>query len=432
MDAEIQAETCSVASLPDDLLCVLVPDSRVLLMARTCKRIQRVLERGRCDVDLRVCKKVCYDLRLGNLMPPGVNNIQLNFRIRRFECIVGLRCIQIRFCDFEELTFMHLRVLRMHSNQLADAHLLALLSMFTYSSDLRVFEFTQQTLKCRHIQLLADSIACFPRLEVLNLHNNYFVFDSLGLVLDAVQTSSLSTLALSSNSCEDADKTLKLCRVLRQNCNTLTSLHLSGMRLRTPEFDALVDALGACRRLQRLDLSQNHLHYGCLIQVLTATAECPLHSFDWSGNRLGSAGTFVLASHIKHSDGWKAQLRDLKVRMCDVYHGLHHLGEALTTCTTLQTLDISSNSVYAHEVVKLMASTSLTSLNISYNNISDYGMQLVLQRAVEATTLRELHVIGNHMSRHTIRQFRRVRGRTRMHTYIPKCPCVCNACRHAA
>jgi hypothetical protein len=87
--------------------------------------------------------------------------------------------------------------------------------------------------------------------------------------------------------------------------------------------------------------------------------------------------------------------------------------------------------VYAHEVVQLMASTSLTSLNVSYNNISDHGMQLVLQRAVQATTLRELQVIGNHMSRHTIRQFRRMRGRTRMHTYIPKCPYVCNACRHA-
>jgi hypothetical protein len=333
------------------LLCVLVPDSRVLLMARTCKRIQRVLEMGRCGVDLRVCKKLCYDLRLGNLMPPGVNSLQMNFRIRLFECIVGLRCIQIRFCDFEELTFMHLRVLRMHSNQLADVHLLALLSMFKFSSDLRVFEFTQQTLKCRHIQLLSDSIACFPRLEVLNLHNNYFVFDSFGLVLDAVQTSSLSTLTLSSNSCEDPDKTLKLCRVLRQNCNTLTSLNLSGMRLRTPEFDALVDALGACRLLQSLDLSQNHLHYGCLMQVLTATAECPLQSFDWSGNRLGSAGTFVLASHIKHSDVWKAQLRDLKVHMCDVYHGLHHLGEALATCTTLHTLDICRIVYVIHTIL---------------------------------------------------------------------------------
>jgi hypothetical protein len=78
-----------------------------------------------------------------------------------------------------------------------------------------------------------------------------------------------------------------------------------------------------------------------------------------------------------------------------------------------------------------MASTSLTSLNISYNNISDYGMQLVLHRAAETTTLRELQVLGNHMSRHTIRQFRRMRARTRVQTYIPKCPCVCNACRHA-
>lgn len=429
MDAEITAAPCAVASLPDDLLVVLVPDCRVLLMARTCKRIQRVMERGRCDVDLRVCKKVCYDARLGSVMLRAVNNLQLNFRIRRFECIVGLRCVQIRFSDFEELTFMHLRVLRMHSNQLADAHLLALLCMFRFSSDLRVFEFTQQTLKCRHVALLAYSIASFPRLEVLNLHNNYFVFDSLGLVLDAVQTSSLSTLDLSSNSCEDASKTLKLCRVLHQNCNTLRSLSLAGMRLRTPEFDALVDALGACGLLQSLNLSQNSLHYGCLMQVLTATAASPLLSFDWSGNRLGSAGTFVLASHIKHSSVWQAQLRDLKLRMCDVYHGLHQLGEALLQCTALHTLDISSNSVFAHEVVNLMASTSLTSLDISHNNISDYGMQLVMRRAAQTTTLRALQVLGNHMSRHTIRQFRRMRGKTRMTTYIPKSACVCNACR---
>ena len=39
----------------------------------------------------------------------------------------------------------------------------------------------------------------------------------------------------------------------------------------------------------------------------------------------------------------------MKLCMCDVYHGLHHLSEALIMCTALHTLDISSNSVYAHE-----------------------------------------------------------------------------------
>jgi len=431
MDAEMKTAACVLTNLPDDLLCLLVPQCRVLLMSHTCTRMQSVLERGRCDVDLRVAKKVCCDVRLGNLMLAGVRSLQMCFKIRRFECRAGLRSIQIKFCDFEELTFMYLRVLKMHSNQLADVHLQALLYMFTLSRDLRVFEFTEQSLKCRHVPVLADSIRCFPRLEVLNLHSNYFVFDSLGIVLDAVQTSSLSTLILSSNSCEDADKTLKLCRVLHQNCNTLWSLNLSSMRLRTPEFDALVDALGACSRLQSLNLSQNHLHYGCLMQVLRATAQCPLQSFDWSGNRLGSAGTFALASHIQHSNVWKTQLRELKVRMCDVYHGLHYLGETLIACTALHTLDLSSNSVYAHEVVKLLASTSLTSLNISHNYISDHGMQLVLEAATHGTTLRQLEILGNHMSRHTIRQFRRMAARTHISTYIPKNPCVCNTCRRS-
>lgn len=431
MDAEIMTAVCALRSLPDDLLCVLVPECRVLLMSHTCKRIHHVLEMGHCDVDVRVTRKVCYDARLGNLVSVGVNNMQLYFKIRRFECIVGLRSIQIKFSEFEDLTFMHLRVLKMHSNQLADVHLLSLLYMFTLSRDMRVFEFTEQCLKSRHIPVLAESISSFPDLKVLDLHNNYFVFDSLGVVLDALQTSSLSTLNLSSNSCNDAHNTLKLCRVLHHNCNTLNSMNLSCMRLRTSEFDALIHALAACRHLEALNMSQNNLHYGCLVQVLHATAQCPLLSFNWSGNRLGSAGTFVLTSHIVHSNVWKTHLRELNLRMCDVYHGLHHLGDALTLCTTLHTLDLSSNSVYAHEVVKLMASTSLTSLNISHNYISDYGMKLVLQRVGACPTLRQLEIIGNHMTRQTTRQFRRIASRTRMRIHIPKNPCVCNTCRHA-
>jgi hypothetical protein len=430
MDAEITPAACSLAALADDLLCVLVPESRVLLMSRTCKRMRQTLERGRCGVDVRVLRGVSYDSRLGGLVPPGVNELQWSFRIRRFEYAHSLHSIQLQFCDFEELTFTHLRVLKMHSNQLAELQLLSLLYMLSLSSELRAFEFTEQSLKSRHIAPLAEVVGAFPRLEVLNLRNNYFVFDALGLVLDAVQTSSLATLDLSSNSCEDGGKTLKLCRVLHLNCGALTSLSLAGMRLRTPEFDALVDALGACRRLQALNLAKNNLHYGCLMQVLKATAQCPLQSFDWSGNRLGSAGTFVLASHILDSTAWHAHLRELKLRMCDVYHGLHHVSHALIACTALRTLDISSNSVYAHEVVKLMASSSLTSLDIGYNYISDHGMQLVLQAALEAPALRHLEILGNHMSRHTIRQFRRMRAKTRISTSLPRNPCECNKCAY--
>ena len=425
----MNAGMCLLTSIPDDLLCCLVPASRMLLMSRTCKRIQHVLQRGRCDIDLTVSKKVRYDLRVGNLMAVGVNNLQWYFKIRRFECFVGLRSIQIRFCDFEELTFMHLRVLRMHSNQLEDVHLLALLYMFKFSRDLRVFEFTEQMIKCRHIPVLAESISSFPTLEVLNLHNNYFVFDSLELVLDAVQTSCLSALTLSTNSCEDERKTLKLCNVLRMNCNTLEVLNLSSMRLRTPEFESLVAAIGACGHLQCLDMSQNHLHYGCLMDLLRATAECRLTSFNWSGNRLGSAGTFVLANHITHSHVLKETLTELKIRMCDVYHGLHYLGVALNLCTSLRTLDLSSNSVFGHEVVKVLESTSLTSLDISNNFISDCGMRLVLQRVFQSTTLRHLMFSGNHICKYTIRELRRRKRKSRVIMTGPKTACVCNVCR---
>jgi Leucine-rich repeat (LRR) protein len=255
------------------------------------------------------------------------------------------------------------------------------------------------------------------------------IFDSLELVLDAVQTSSLSALTLSTNSCDDDRKTLKLCNVLRMNCNSLKVLNLSGMRLRTGEFESLVAAIGACGHLQCLDMSKNHLHYGCLMDVLRATAECRLTSFNWSGNRLGSAGTFVLASHITQSNVLKTTLTELKLRMCDVYASLHHLAVALSLCTNLQTLDLSSNSVFAHEVVNVLAHTSLTSLDISQNHISDYDMRLILQRAIPSTTLRHLIFNGNHMCKDTISELRRMKRKSRVIMTVPKNACVCGVCR---
>jgi len=425
-----QMQMGPIMLLPEDLLCGgLVPDGRVLLMARTCKRMQEVLKRGCCGVDIRVKRKVGKDARTARLVAPGINNIQLNYRIRRFECFAPMRPFQLWFSDFEELTCMHLRVLKMDANFLSELHLLSVLYMFTFSSDMRTFEFTHQCLKSRHVPWLAHCIHRFTQLETLNLDKNYFVFDSLELVLDAIRTTRLSTLNLSTNSCEDECKTLKLCRVIETNCASLRVLTLSFMRLCTFDkrsFDSMVKAMSTCRFLEEVDLSHNHLHYGCLTDVLNATAGCHLQSLNWSGNRLGSAGTFVLGNHIMRNDNFKTSLREIKLSMCDVYNGLQFLSEALTTCKNLHALDVSSNAVYAHEVVCLLS--YITSLNIDNNYISDYGMQLVLQHASKSTTLKELHIMGNHMSRHTVRRFRKLAKNTQISVHMPKVACVCTIC----
>ena len=430
MSTQMRNGTGLILSLSDDLLCGgLIPDCRVLLMARTCKRMQETLKRGCCAVDIRIKRKVSKDSRLARLVAPGINNLQLHFRIRHFECYVPMRPFQLRFHDFEELTCMHLRVLKMDANYLTELHLFSVLYMFTFSMDMRTFEFTHQCLKSRHVPWLAHCIHRFQRLETLNLDKNYFVFDSLALVLDAIQTTSLSTLNLSTNSCEDEFKTLKLCRVIEMNFNTLRSLTLSFMRLCTSDkrsFHSMVKAISTCRLLERVDLSHNHLHYGCLIDVLNATAGCHLESLNWSGNRLGSAGTFALGNHIRRSEILKKSLREVKLSMCDVYNGLQFLSEALTMCKNLHALDVSSNAVYAHEVVELLS--CISSLNINNNYISDYGMQLVLQRATQSSTLKELHILGNHMSRHTVRRFRKMIKNTQISVHMPRAACVCTIC----
>jgi Ran GTPase-activating protein (RanGAP) involved in mRNA processing and transport len=251
-------------------------------------------------------------------------------------------------------------------------------------------------------------------------------------VLDAVQTSTLTTLTLSTNSCEDASKTLKLSRVVRMNFSALKTLNLSFMRLCSAGLDTLLEAISACSLLESLDLSKNHLHHKCLAGVLAATVGCPrLQRFSWAGNRLGAVGTVVLADHIMQNEFLRTTLRELNLGMCDVYTGLHYLVEALEMCTGLRTLDISNNAAHPHEVARLLANTPIASIDISSNYISDYGMRLILERAMHSRSLKDLHILGNHMGRGTIRQLRHLKKVKCMTVRIPRKSCPCNTCLNA-
>ena len=420
---------CPFLGISDDLLCELVPACRALLLSQTCRRMRQAVQTGRCGIEVVLKQSIGSDVRTTLLVPTGINTIQKHFKIRRFEYHGKIRNVSLKFHEFEEVSFMHLTTLRMHYCQLKEISLVYVMHMLTFSQNMRTFEFTQQSLKCRQTEWLAECIRAFAKLETLNLNLNYFVFDSLGLVLDAVQTTSLSKLELSTNSCEDNIKTMKLCRVIHTNCITLKTLNLSFMRLFHNSFDLLVHALSTCRLLESLDLSQNHLHYGRLMDVLKATADCKMQSFSWSGNRLGLSGRFVLTDHIVQNKVWKTTIRELKLGMCDLYDGMQSLSEALTLCTRLQTLDISNNAVYAHEVANILTNTSIHSLNLNSNYISDYGMQLILQRSMKSKTLRDLSVYGNHMTIHTLRQFRRMRTSKKMTVELPRTCCLCDVCK---
>lgn len=425
---------CALLSVPEDVLCSLaIPDCRVLLMARTCRSMRRALTARCSPVHVTVRKNVLTDCRLAKEFTAGMYRMQALFRIRHFECIGFInatRCVELNFCEFEDLTFLHLRHLKMHHNELGDTRLMNLLYMLRFSSDLRTFEFTQQSLRSRHVPALADAISSFRGLQVLNVEGNFFAFDSLGTVLDAVQSSTLSTLKLSTNSCENSSKTLKLCRVIHSSCTCLKVLDLSFMRLmRTTPFEALAGAISTCELLESLDLSRNHLHSGCLIAILQSTTSCRrLQSFNWSGNRLGSAGAFLLANHIANNDAWKSSMRVMKLRGCDVFHNMVQLTNALTLCTSLHTVDISGNAVLAHEVAALFQHERIRSLDISDNCISDVGMRALLRLAMQSNILHELHVQGNHLTMHSVKLLRKMKKARGMQMTVPRASCVCDLC----
>ena len=426
--------TCLLLKVPEDVLCSLaIPDCRVLMMARTCRSMFKALSTRHSPVHVTVRKNVLTDARLAKEFTSGMYRMQALFRILHFECVGfsnATRCVELNLCEFEDLTFLHLRQLKMHHNQLGETHLMNLLYMLRFSSDLRSFEFTQQSLRSRHVPALADAISCFPALQVLNVESNFFAFDSLGTVLDAVQSSTLSTLKLSTNCCETNSKTVKLCRVIHTSCTCLKVLDLSFMRLpRTTPFESLAGAISTCELLETLDLSRNHLHCGCLITILESTVGCRhLQSFNWSGNRLGSAGTFLLANHIANNDAWKSSMRVMKLRCCDIYNNMLQLTNALTLCTSLHTLDISGNAVLAHEVAALFQHERMRSLDISDNCISDFGMRSLLRLAMHSNILHELHVEGNHITMHSVRLLRKMKKTRGMNMTVPRASCVCDTC----
>jgi Leucine-rich repeat (LRR) protein len=424
---------CWLLSVPEDVLCSLaIPDCRVLLMASTCRSMHKVLSTRCAPVQVTVRQQVLTNSRLAKEFTAGMNRMQDIFRIRHFECIGFLnakRCVELKFCELEDLTFLHLQHLKMHHNQLRETHLMNLLYILKFSKHLRTFQFTQQNLMARHVPALADAISCFTALEVLDVENNFLVFDCLGIVLDAVQSSTLSTLKLGTSSCEDSGKTLKLCRVIHCNCNCLKVLDLSFMRLRNTAFASLAGAISTCALLESLDLSRNHLHGGSLLEVLDSTTHCPrLRSFNWSGNRLGSAGTFLLAHHITNNTAWRSTMRALRLRSCDMFHNMVHLTKALTLCTSLESLDISGNGVLAHEVAALFQETRLRALDMSDNYISDFGMRTLLRLAMHSNMLQALHVEGNHLTKYSVGLLRKMKKTRGMTMTVPRITCRCDKC----
>jgi len=428
--------TSALLCVPEDVLCSLaIPDCRVLMMARTCRAMRKVLTARASPVHVTVCKKVLTDARLAQQFTSGMLHMQALFHIRHFECLGfsnNTRCVNLKFCEFEDLTFMHLHHFKMHHNQLREVHLMNLLYILTFSRGLRTFQFTQQSMMCRHIPALAGAIRCFEHLEVLDLQNNFLVLDSVGVVLDAVQSSKLSTLKLSTNCCEDAQKTTKLTRVIHSNCNCLRILELSFIRLRNKSVESLAGAIGACALLESLDLSRNHLQCDSLMHVLASTASCRrLQSFDWSGNKLGCAGTFLLTNHISNSEQWTSTMRVLKLRSCDIYSGMHQLTKALTACRRLVALDVSDNAVRAHEIGPLFTDMRLRSLDISSNHISDFGMQALLRLAKQNKTLRSFQVHGNHLTRHSVCVLLKMKKTRQMTITVPLVVCPCDTCQIA-
>ena len=92
---------------------------------------------------------------------------------------------------------------------------------------------------------------------------------------------------------------------------------------------------------------------------------------------------------------------------------------------------MSSNYVLAHEVLGLLKITGIRLLDISDNNISDSGMRGLLQSLMRSTTLQELRIDGNHLTRRSIRMLRKMSKTKGVRVQMPLAACPCLDCKNA-
>lgn len=156
---------------------------------------------------------------------------------------------------------------------------------------------------------------------------------------------------------------------------------LSRMRWGDEEMGQLQGTLGSCCRLQRLDLTRNHITNSGAETLANILLQSPrvlqsLHFLDLSGNEIGDPGLRSLAAALPSVQSIKALGFDSNF-IGD--QGAESLATALPNCWGLQRLILRRNEIGdsgAGELARAIPRcTNLQLLDLSENEVSDVGAE---------------------------------------------------------
>ena len=178
------------------------------------------------------------------------------------------------------------------------------------------------------------------------------------------------------------------------NNNTLQELNMSGCRISGESIAKIIDA---SRNLKVLDVSNNHLH------VVDADLFINLYATDVSllqDLHKASKGAILVAEAISKN----TSLQELDISYNDIQdYGSIAIGKQLKFNKTMEHLNMSANRITNKGLQciaeTLYVGTGLCKVNISYNRITYEGVVILLDHVQVNTTLKTLWITHNNITK---------------------------------
>ena len=226
------------------------------------------------------------------------------------------------------------------------------------------------------IEMIIEILQKNNKIEKLKLGDNDLTEESLIMISSFLkENKTMKTLDLSENLLMFEEGIDSFCESLLYN-NSLTNLNISGCNLDEEKFFKLFNSLKLNKNLKKLNISDNNLtdeNLSFLYQILILNKN--LNSLNIAFNEYSSSGV----SHISNSLTQNYTLESLCISLDE--KGILVLLDALKSNKNLRHFKIcyENEQIHRHFSKIVEYNSSLTSLDLSKNNIDDDSFKLVCE-----------------------------------------------------
>ena len=357
--------------MPAELGEQVIPAARTLQMRRVSRSTRDALAKMRCRVDVQPGKTIrqAYSDENATLAQRRAavrlfvgRSLQLcmtDFRLRSF-VLHGMVLDQTGSLNTMLLHSRGLEVLDLYNNHIDDDAVGAVFA--AVPSSLRVLKLTRQWINRAAVTPLCQMLARLPALEELDLSENYLNSGGMQAITGSIVSARLACVSLGFNHLKS--RFWNEHPALGFDRFVLRKLDIRHNMLQAVSCDSVFACVrGSAAMLAELDVSYNDMRQVGISYLSTALQECyGLRHLNIAGNLCGDAAMALLLAALQPREpgGKGAALESL-----DAAHNK-------LTCASARRF----NSAVAGSAV---LQRSLRSVSLSYNDMNDAGVLLVLE-----------------------------------------------------